>query len=216
MHSSNHFYVYMLFHPVTGQPFYVGKGKDLRYLDHGLAAKRGKHTNIGVQEVYDFAFKMMRDVPTVIVRNKLKETEAFELEIEIIRVLRRVKDGGCLANQTLGGDGVSGYTYTETHRARHKAALKKAYSDPALREKLRQIVLEANANPEIRKRKGRPGRTFSEESRKKMRLSHLGKTLPKEQIDKITSKTRGKKRTEQQKKNISDARKRGIEARRTK
>lgn len=51
--------------------------------------------------------------------------------------------------------------------------------------------------------KNRP--PISEETRNKLRLSHLGKRQSQETIDKRVSKVRGQKRTEEQRKRLSDA-----------
>ncbi len=114
------FYVYLHKKADNGEPFYVGKGK-------GLRAYSAKHrsnwwTNVTTKHGCD----------VVIIDNNLSEGDAFELEVFLISELGRADLGlGPLVNMTNGGDGISGYKFTEEQRKRlsdtHKG---KEYNSP--------------------------------------------------------------------------------------
>ena len=112
------FYVYIHRRSTDGKPFYVGKGKALR-------AWRTDRNNKFWQNVYK---KHGRDVD--IVFDNLSEEEAFQCERDVILELKYF--GYKLTNQTDGGDGPSGYIFSEESRKRmsdsQKTSLKVAES----------------------------------------------------------------------------------------
>lgn len=104
------FYVYVMFRPWDGTPFYVGKGKGGRSARHAYEAKKQIHKNSIVQRIFDKAQRFEQEVPIVFVGEALTEPEAFILEIALIQALGRKANGGPLANLTDGGEGCSGLT----------------------------------------------------------------------------------------------------------
>jgi hypothetical protein len=109
----NKHYIYVLFRPWNGEPFYVGKGKGNRLNHHAMFAKASSHYNKHVEHIYHKAKRLGLTVPAIIIRNDLDETQAFEIEMVLIRALGRLKDDGPLANLTDGGEGVSGYVFEQ-------------------------------------------------------------------------------------------------------
>ena len=96
----NDFYVYILFHPETGLPFYVGKGRNRRIRAH-LSDLR---CNSEKAEIVKRAIALGLDIPAVKVKEGLKEFEAFRLEEIYIAVIGRSPDGP-LVNRSDGGQG---------------------------------------------------------------------------------------------------------------
>ena len=107
---SNIYYVY-LFKDETGLPFYVGKGKGSRYKDHFKKSEleKSNHKNHKIK-------KMIREgceIDIEFIKN-LTEEESFSIERELIKKYgRRNNKTGILTNLTDGGEGVSGYIYSE-------------------------------------------------------------------------------------------------------
>lgn len=118
------FYVYELWDPIKEEPFYVGKGKDrpgcIRYEDHFKKA-------LGIKNFSDKNYHKLNRIRKIIRTGSqpevkiIMETEdelvAFEKEIELIKFYgRRDKKTGSLTNMTDGGEGQSGYVYSEERK----------------------------------------------------------------------------------------------------
>ena len=92
-------YVYIHKDKKTGEPFYVGKGTGKRAY---TTDKRSYYWQKKVEE-----FNNEYDIE--ILEDKLSETEAYELEAELIKKYgREMYEGGGLVNMTEGGDEFSG------------------------------------------------------------------------------------------------------------
>lgn len=107
--KANHpsgFYVYAYLRD-DGTPYYIGKGK----------AGRAWHRFKGETQ------KPMDSARIVIIADKLCEKDSFLLEIAQITLYGRKDLGtGILRNRTSGGEGPSGYTWTEAHHKNFSAA----------------------------------------------------------------------------------------------
>jgi hypothetical protein len=94
------------------EPFYVGKGKDNRYLDHIKEAKRkgmvtGNLKNNKIVKILELNY----NIKDYILRLNFttNEKEALDYEIKLIKEIGRLDlKEGTLTNLTPGGDGVSG------------------------------------------------------------------------------------------------------------
>lgn len=95
----------------------------------------------------------------------LTETQAKQKEIELIKE-HKSTDRNFGYNLTLGGDGVKGYVPTEETRKRIGEATRERYNDPAVRAA--QSARTSGDNNYWY------GKTFCEEHKEKLRLSHLG------------------------------------------
>ncbi len=136
------FYVYVHKRATNGKVFYVGKGTGKRCRDR---VKRSQHwKNVAAKHGYTIE----------IVKNNLAESEAFDLEIELIA---KYKSEG-LCNKTSGGEGPSGFVMTPKQRIRKKAAMNR----PEVKEKLRLRAIEQFSNPKaIEKARENSIRQFS-------------------------------------------------------
>lgn len=140
----NLFYVYVYYHPVSNEPIYVGKGTGDRlyrhlYLAHGGWFKKHTHFMHALQ-------KILRDcgekAKVSIFMDDLTEDQAHALEVELIAKYGRkgIDDGGILYNKCLGGEGRSGYRWTDEQRNNQSERLR-GHKMP---ESTRQALLEAN------------------------------------------------------------------------
>lgn len=106
------FYVYVLFRPWDGSPFYVGKGRRGRIFVH-----KKRRQNRHVRNIFEKADRLGLEIPTIKIRSGLDESTAFSVEIALIAALGRSDLGlGCLANQTDGGEGSSNPSVTTTEK----------------------------------------------------------------------------------------------------
>lgn len=116
------FYVYILF-DWLGVPRYVGKGKGSRWLNH---ERKTDQSNILKNEFIEQTWIMLDEVPKIIIKDKINEQEAFEIEIALIKAIGRIDLGtGPLVNLTDGGDGASGSHLSPLQRATRSKAVKR-------------------------------------------------------------------------------------------
>ena len=136
--KATNFYVYGYLRAVTsergeaGTYYYIGKGIGRRAYS--------KHLSVPVPKDID---------RIVIIADNLTEEEAFKLEIQLISEYGRIdEETGILRNRTNGGEGASGYKFTDEQLARHhaisntsevrakkSAVMKKYFEDPENRAK---------------------------------------------------------------------------------
>lgn len=86
------YYVYLLIDPITGTPFYVGKGKDDRVFDHLKCALEMERLSDKYDRIREIE-NVNKKVEHIIVRHGLSEKEAFEIEASLIDVLDFLKSG---------------------------------------------------------------------------------------------------------------------------
>ena len=116
MENERKFYVYGYIRLDTNKYFYIGKGSGIRYRRIDLRNTHFKNILNKTECVVE------------IIKDKLTEKEALDLECELIEQLvfeegytmefdkfeDRNKNGDChLVNYTYGGEGISGYRHTE-------------------------------------------------------------------------------------------------------
>jgi len=101
---NNNFYVYEWYNINTGYVFYVGKGSNGRY----------KLSTKSVRNKQFLNYKNKYNCDVRIIYSNLKEDEAFKLEIDTITKYKLIDQCNC--NYTNGGEGISGYTHSESAR----------------------------------------------------------------------------------------------------
>jgi hypothetical protein len=177
------FYVYVLFHE-TGEPFYVGKGTNGRWLRHEFDARNGAKGH---------RFSIIRamqarglEIPKVKLRDGLTEALAHEHEVALIAAIGRRHEGGPLVNSTAGGEG--GSDPSPETRAKKSVATRGRPKPPE------HIAKVANANR---------GKKRSPKFRAECALRRQGQLLADEARAKIGAFWRGKKRSAENRANIS-------------
>ena len=181
-------------------PYYIGKGK-------GNRAYKKHRKGIGVP----------KDKSRIIfLKQNLTEEEAFRHEIYMIAVFGR-KDlrTGILHNLTDGGDGASGYVFSEETKRKQSEAHKgnttwlgKTHSEETKRKM--SDTRKGKTHSEETKRKqseAKKGKTFSEESKRKMSEAQKGKSLSEETRRKMSETRKGKIPSKETRRKLSEARK---------
>jgi len=157
--DSNRFYVYAFLRK-DNTPYYIGKGQGNR-----AWSKR--------------QFRPVDDSRIVILKERLTETEAFDLETELIEFYgRKDNETGILRNLTDGGEGTSGYINSEKTKANMSAA-KSGVNNPMFGKKPHNFGKKASEET-IAKRSGENHYNF-------------GKKRSPEIIAKISKSNTGKK-----------------------
>ena len=198
------------------EPFYVGKGKDSQYLSH-IKEATGNNKKIWNPLKTNKIKKIIGEYgcfPIIIkIKENLNESDSFNLEKNTIKTIGRLNiDNGPLTNLTNGGDGVSGFLYSEEwkkwNRERFvgkksplygkKGSLHPSYGYKHTDEWKKQMSL-------IRK-----GKTFgppSEQTRKKLSESHKGKIVSNSTKEKLRLLNKGKTLSIEHKRKISESHK---------
>lgn len=109
----NKYYVYIYYVIDTNEVFYVGKGTKNR----AFTGKRNKFCE---------DMKSSHEWSVHIIEDNMSESEAFDLEIKLIK---EFKNKGRLTNQTDGGDGISGYIMTEEVKNKISQSSKRLWQD---------------------------------------------------------------------------------------
>ena len=111
--KATNFYVYGYLRAVTsergeaGTYYYIGKGRGNRAYS--------KHLSVPVPKDID---------RIVIIADNLTEEEAFKVEMQLISKYGRInEETGILRNLTNGGEGISGYKFTDEQRARQSVGM---------------------------------------------------------------------------------------------
>lgn len=146
------FYTYVYRDPVTNKPFYVGKGTKNRHRSHLF---QRNHYNQRLQRKIEKIRPLGLEPIVQKVLEGVTDDRAKQEEIRLIALWGRkgYETGGILTNHTLGEDGRSGYHFpAETvkkiadkqrgiprphTRGAVSEGTKKAMSDPAIRQKIR-------------------------------------------------------------------------------
>jgi hypothetical protein len=107
-------------------PFYVGYGKNNRYLDHLNEARKSGDPKSNKLKVYSIRKILEIGLTPVIkfVDSNLSKEQATELEVFLITMIgRRNMKLGPLTNMTDGGDGNRGWTEEQREEARERNKL---------------------------------------------------------------------------------------------
>ncbi|MES1979549.1 MAG: hypothetical protein V4451_16020 [Pseudomonadota bacterium] len=146
------FYTYVHRRADTGEVFYVGKGQGKRAYDkkHRSIFWKGVATRHGLE--------------VQIVDRFERERDAFRHEKVLIHLFREI--GAILCNFTDGGEGCSGYKFSDEARLARNAAIKIAQARPEVKAKQAASLSAALK-----------GKTFSAERRAGMSAAKKGRPL---------------------------------------
>lgn len=101
------------------EPFYVGKGKDYRHkrhLNESQLSDKSHKSNLIKKLISNGQYPNI-----IILKSEIFEVEAFELERSLISIIGRFDLGtGPLTNKTDGGEGISGYKWTDEQKLKNK------------------------------------------------------------------------------------------------
>ena len=170
--NKNKFYVYHLINPITNVPFYVGKGYGRRMYDHENHVLKNTHPNNNSHLFYKIK-KVLNECGKIgykkIIEN-IDEKSALIKESEEIKRIGRTN----LCNLTDGGEGISGYVYSD--ELKHKKSLlvlgknNPFYGRKHSEQSLQKISISLKGKPSPMK-----GKTHSVEIRKKLSIINEGR-----------------------------------------
>ena len=117
------YYVYGYIRLDTNTYFYIGKGTDIRYKRIDLRSKHFKHIMDKTECIVEILYDNLTEEEALGIECYLIHELVFEYGYSIDIDGNRSEEKGChLVNCTWGGEGISGYKYTEEQRekcARH-------------------------------------------------------------------------------------------------
>ena len=161
------------------EPFYVGKGQNDQWIYH-LAESNfnfNKYNQLKLNKIRKIK-KETGEVPIIVkVKENLLESESFDLETELIKTIGRIDLGtGPLTNLTDGGEGTSGYIFTEEDRKKLREARKEIKQSEKTRKKRSEKLKLWWSNPENRDKV--KGKKRSEEHKRKYSEANKGEKNP--------------------------------------
>lgn len=160
-------YVYVLYDPRNGKPFYVGKGKKYRL----SATVNPNQTNNGLKRKFLSEIRAVNLEPKVeIVAEYTEELDAFNHEKELVKQYGRIiKGDGILTNYSEGGDS-SNSSWVPTEKTREVWSKQ--------RSGVKQTI------DHIQKRVAKNiGKTRNEDQRRKFLLASIRRTNPKLKVN---------------------------------
>jgi hypothetical protein len=162
------FYAYVLF-DWLGVPRYVGKGHGNRDLSH----ENRSSVNWLKDQFIEQTWLMLDEIPKVKIQENLTESEAFNIEILLIKTIGRIDRGtGPLTNMTDGGEGPSGRSRSREHQEKLNALLSGKPRTEEVKAKIRAKLLGHDVSEETRNkiRAGNKGKTHTEETKEIIRI----------------------------------------------
>lgn len=161
----------------NNQPFYIGKGQKNRAYVH--AYEKAKYNQFK-QNVVNAIRKKGMQHGVDILKEFAEEKDALNYEIELIKKYgrRRLDVGGILSNRSLGGEGISGYKFTDKQKKklseshlgiRDSAETKRRKSESAKKPKSKDHAINiskaklGDKNPMYGKISHRKGKSYEEE-----------------------------------------------------
>ena len=177
------FYTY-IYRDKDGVPFYVGKGHGARAYAH-LTRKDDSHLARKIRKMRSSGFS-----PEIEIIPAIDESHAFFMEECCIFIIgRRDLGKGPLLNLTDGGDGVTGYRWTDAQKIAHSKAHKgqapwnKGVS-PSLSVREKMSASSKQRSPE--------SRIHKEETKQKISSALTGKVRTAEHSKAISEAKKGK------------------------
>lgn len=188
---------------------YIGQSVDIinRKRQYNIVAKNNHQPKL-YSSIKKYGFNAHSfDIIEICQREKLNEREIYWGEFYNV-----YSDKGMNLRQCGGSKG----KHCQETKNRISVANKKAFQNPETREKCRIQNLGRKRTDETRKIQSeskkrlyasgyinpKKGKGISEETRRRLRDSHLGHKQSKETIAKIVSKNKGRKRTQEQLRNL--------------
>jgi hypothetical protein len=157
------FYVYILRHPKTMSPLYVGKGKNKRVFDHFKPSSKNTHLKNKLRKIERIDGSIMIEM----FAKNINEPLALEVEIGLVKQFGRLDlKTGVLYNLTDGGDGASGSIKSPETRAR--MSLARHNMPPEKKEKLTRSFRYKTLEHIQKVAATRVGKTHSAETRQKI------------------------------------------------
>jgi len=167
------------------QPFYVGKGKNNRYLDHVHNDHRNKLKTNVINKILNEGFDLKKYI--VIIYKELSEQEAFENEIFLIKEIgRRINKTGSLCNMDEGGKGSDSMSHhPDKDEIYKKIRLTQIKNKNTHKGKTYEELYGDRAKEEKEKRRqALLGKKHSKERRIKSGKSHKGQIAWNKGLDK--------------------------------
>ena len=151
------------------EPIYVGKGNNNRPKRHMWLYTR--HSTRFYSKIKAIKNDGLEPIIKVYVCN-LSEVESFKLESEIIKKIGRIENDGPLTNLSDGGEGQSGYKFSEEGKLKMSQSRLGKKIGPMSDEAKRNISLS-----KIGKESPMKGKEMSQESKDRMRVSALNRSM---------------------------------------
>jgi hypothetical protein len=178
------------------EPYYVGKGNGDRIFNHlrnSKSSKQNKHKYFKIKNIINDGYNPENSIIKII--DNIKEIDSLYFEKYLIKLIgRHDLNLGPLTNLTFGGDGISGYKFSEDMKEKLSNYGKYFWQTEY------GIYLRNKRSIEDK------GKKKSEETKEKMNIKRFGRKMSEETKKKISDANKGRKASEETKRKMSISR----------
>lgn len=183
------YYCYILIDPRNLEPIYVGKGHNNRCNSHFRKCLKETHNNKKLENKVRKIYRETQLKPTIKKLTLQSYDENAILGLEKMFIWHYRNEGYNLCNLTDGGDGVSGYIWSEESKEKLHKSIENMSEEN--RKKMREANLGKKRGCETKRKMSESHKGLNHNEETKRKMSEKAKNMSVEHKNKLSIKSRG-------------------------